>query len=149
MFRRSNAYKRSDEYARKQEEQNEQQKHKRDSEGSGSFRMKKSAVKTSMPEIDVILAQPFQSVEMDDNKLPAELAPLWGDSFTLAEEPSLTPSSSVGTLATSTYSLVKESPIAPPHRQAPVAGRPRPPRRTRSASTPSSVEILDSDRYWL
>jgi hypothetical protein len=52
MFGRSNAYKRSEEYARKQEEQKKQQKHKRDSEGSGSFRVKKSAVKTSMPEID-------------------------------------------------------------------------------------------------
>jgi hypothetical protein len=52
MFGHSNAYKRSEEYARKQEEQKKQQKHKRDSEGSGSFRVKKSGVKTSIPEID-------------------------------------------------------------------------------------------------
>jgi hypothetical protein len=53
MFGHLNAFKRSEEYTRKQEEQKKQLKHKRDSEGSGSFRPKKSAVKTSMPKFDV------------------------------------------------------------------------------------------------
>jgi hypothetical protein len=94
-------------------------------------------------KINEILSRPVQGVEMGDEELLAELAVLWVDSFTLAEDPSLAPSSSVDTLATSTSSLVaEESPIAPSRRQARVAGRPRPPRRTRSASTPSSPFLI-------
>jgi hypothetical protein len=94
-------------------------------------------------EINEILSRPVQGVEVDDDELLAELALLWGGSFTLAEEPSLAPSSSAGTLATS---LVIESPLVPSCGQVPVAERPRPPRRTRSASIPSSAEMFDSDR---
>jgi hypothetical protein len=97
--------------------------------------------------VNEILSRPVQGVEMGDEELLAELALLWGCSFTLAKDPSLASSSSAGTPATSTSSLVaEESPIAPSRRQAPVAGRPRPPRRTRSASAASSVEMLDSYR---
>lgn len=92
-------------------------------------------------EINEILSQTVQGVGMGDDELLAELAIL-GRVSLIAEEPS-----SAGAPATSMSSLVRKPPLAPSRRQASAEGvRPRPPRRTRSESAPSSAEMFDSDR---